>query len=344
MLKSMNSSIKIFLLITLAPSSCKPIPSEITDQNSGVMSSYASQALTYDFPELTFQPISYDDAYPDRCKGGLAGLRQLYAQKAGGETTSYALSGSSHCGPFMSEYCDGMNHDLAKDEQPSTSPKVGRPSSDIDRPAPKSTRPSVGFKDSGKQDKRDDVSGHLKEFEPIFKKAMAAGVPGRALALMSIWYSKNKRKLPNDRYVTIVDYSKLKTEKRLYVLDLKTNIVLSYETAHGKNSEAKERKNGEPVFRTVSFSDNPGDNESVLGFLITGRTYKGKYGLSLVLHGLEPGKNASSCGRLLVLHQWKPGAMANTEGCLTINVEHAEEVIAKIKGGSAMLLYHPDHM
>lgn len=79
--------------------------------------------------------------------------------------------------------------------------------------------------------------------------------------------------------LTLIDFSKPSTEKRLYVFDMKEKKMLfSSVVAHGKNSGG--------VYAT-SFSNEYGSYKSSLGFYLTASTYQGKNGYSLILDGLE---------------------------------------------------------
>src|SRR5688572_3574867 len=83
--------------------------------------------------------------------------------------------------------------------------------------------------------------------------------------------------------LTIIDYSLPSTQKRLWVLDMKTGGVLFHElVTHGKNSGWE---------KPTKFSNVEGSLMSSLGVYVTGGTYVGKHGRSLYLDGLEPGFN-----------------------------------------------------
>ena len=94
--------------------------------------------------------------------------------------------------------------------------------------------------------------------------------------------------------LTLIDFSKPSTEKRLYVFDMKEKKMLfSSVVAHGKNSGG--------VYAT-SFSNEYGSYKSSLGFYLTASTYQGKNGYSLILDGLEKGINDRARERAIVVH------------------------------------------
>lgn len=83
--------------------------------------------------------------------------------------------------------------------------------------------------------------------------------------------------------LTLIDFTKPSTEKRLFVFDMEQKKMLySSVVSHGKNS-------GENY--ATSFSNEVGSYKSSLGFYLTGNTYQGKNGYSLLLDGLEKGIN-----------------------------------------------------
>ncbi len=94
--------------------------------------------------------------------------------------------------------------------------------------------------------------------------------------------------------LTLIDFTKPSTEKRLYVVDVKNRKIL-FEThvAHGQNSGGN---------YATDFSNRPNSHQSSLGFYLTANTYIGKNGYSLVLDGLEPGINDNARSRAVVVH------------------------------------------
>ena len=94
--------------------------------------------------------------------------------------------------------------------------------------------------------------------------------------------------------ITIIDFSLQSDSERLWVLDLNQGKILFHcLVSHGRNS-------GELM--AENFSNIPGSYESSPGFYVTGETYIGKHGLSLVLDGLETGINDKARQRAIVIH------------------------------------------
>src|SRR5690606_20802958 len=82
----------------------------------------------------------------------------------------------------------------------------------------------------------------------------------------------------NSPYITIIDYSKPSTEDRFWVIDAEKNVVL-YKTlvAHGRETGQN---------HAINFSNHSGSHQSSLGVFKTGKTYYGRHGYSLEVHGL----------------------------------------------------------
>jgi len=140
--------------------------------------------------------------------------------------------------------------------------------------------------------------------------------------------------------IAIVDYSKPSTEKRFYVVDLKTK-SLEFHTlvAHGKNSGAN---------RAVRFSNKNQSHQSSLGFFRTAETYYGKHGFSLRLDGLEKGINDNARKRAVVMHGAsyvsrsfisQQGRLGRSWGCPALPLAVSKKVINAIAKGTCLFIY-----
>ncbi len=140
--------------------------------------------------------------------------------------------------------------------------------------------------------------------------------------------------------LTLIDFSRPSTEKRLFVFDMKQRKLLySSVVSHGKNS-------GENY--ATSFSNEYGSYKSSLGFYLTETTYQGKNGYSLILNGLEKGINDRARERAIVMHGaayadpavvGKSGRLGRSFGCPAVPQKLARPIIDAIKGGSVMYIY-----
>jgi hypothetical protein len=144
--------------------------------------------------------------------------------------------------------------------------------------------------------------------------------------------------------LTIADFSKSSSEKRLYVIDMNDQKILFHTlVAHGRNSG---------VSYATQFSNKPQSNKSSLGFYVTMGTYFGGNGYSLKLQGLEKGINDKALQRAIVLHGSdyvnnafgaSNGFMGRSFGCPAVPRKQAADIINTIKNGSVLFIYHPNH-
>ncbi|WP_421248691.1 murein L,D-transpeptidase catalytic domain family protein [Aeromonas jandaei] len=141
----------------------------------------------------------------------------------------------------------------------------------------------------------------------------------------------------NKSILTIIDYSKPSTLRRLLVIDMKRYKLLYYTwVSHGRNS-------GE--LAAHQFSNQPNSMKSSLGVYRTAETYLGKHGYSLRLDGLTPGLNSNARKRAIVVHGadyasprhlLKYDKLGRSWGCPALPQEQARAIIDTIKGGSVI--------
>ena len=139
---------------------------------------------------------------------------------------------------------------------------------------------------------------------------------------------KKQHRLNEKELFSIIDFTKDCNSKRFYTIDLqKMKIVFYTYVAHGK-------KSGERV--PNSFSDVIESNKSSIGFYITGSTYNGSNGYSLMLHGDEKGYNSNLAKRSVVIHAAdyanedyiaRNGRMGRSLGCPALPENINTEVI-----------------
>jgi len=165
------------------------------------------------------------------------------------------------------------------------------------------------------------------------------------LALTALDHARDTGEISSrhDHLLTVVDYSRASTERRLWVFDLEAQEVLFHElVAHGQNTGGN---------RARHFSNEGGSHKSSLGVFRTGRTYRGKHGHSLKLDGLEPGFNDNASDRAIVIHAADyvtedfidaNGRIGRSWGCPALDPAVALEVIDAIRGGTLLVVYYPD--
>lgn len=162
-------------------------------------------------------------------------------------------------------------------------------------------------------------------------------------ALVGYYNIKNNNLLQNNSILSVIDYSKASTEKRLWILDLKEGKLLFHSlVAHG-------RKSGDNL--AINFSNKVNSHMSSLGFYKTGKVYFGKHGKSLVLHGLDKNYNSNAEGRSVVIHAADyvcedfiktNGRLGRSHGCPAVSPEESDQIINLLEGGSCLFIYHPE--
>jgi hypothetical protein len=147
----------------------------------------------------------------------------------------------------------------------------------------------------------------------------------------------------NPGIIAIADLSQPSTSKRLYIVDLvKNKLLFNTWVAHGKNTGAN---------MATGFSNRPGSLQSSIGFYLTGEQYKGQHGLSLRLHGLEPGYNDKAFDRAIVIHGAdyvneqiirQTGRLGRSFGCPAVAASLAAPIINTLGNGALLFVYYPD--
>jgi hypothetical protein len=145
------------------------------------------------------------------------------------------------------------------------------------------------------------------------------------------------------RTLTVIDYSKPSSQKRLWVYDLTTRDLLYEElVAHGQGSGAN---------LATQFSNKPDSHQTSLGLFVTDDTYVGRNGYSLRLDGLDKGLNDRARDRAIVMHgapYVSPafvranGRLGRSHGCPAVSDVVARELINRVKGGGLVFAYYPD--
>jgi len=161
------------------------------------------------------------------------------------------------------------------------------------------------------------------------------------IALTGLYQIENQCK---KNIVSIIDFTRPSTEKRLFIIDLEHKILIyKCYVAHGRNSGDNYAK---------SFSNDPASLKSSLGFFLTAETYSGDHGYSLKLDGLEKGINNNARVREIVIHGAEYvseefikmyGRLGRSWGCPSIPVEISKEIIDKISGGSCLYIHSDDN-
>ena len=163
------------------------------------------------------------------------------------------------------------------------------------------------------------------------------------MALEAASHAVSRGTASDPRTLTVIDFSRPSTQKRLWVYDLRSRALLFHEhVAHGRGSGAN---------MASAFSNVPESNQSSLGLFRTGEAYIGKHGLSLRLDGLERGINDNARERAIVIHGAdyvsdsfirKQDRLGRSHGCPALPVASARKIIDRLQGGAFVFSYYPD--
>jgi len=135
--------------------------------------------------------------------------------------------------------------------------------------------------------------------------------------------------------VGIVDFGRPSQEPRLFVVDMLAGNVRPYLVAHGRGSDPQHDG------WLKSFSNVPGSLATSRGAYVTMQWYKGKYGSSMRLEGLDADNNLA-LDRAIVVHEaWysspdmvqKWGKLGRSEGCFAVSPGMNKDMLYHLGGG-----------
>lgn len=162
-------------------------------------------------------------------------------------------------------------------------------------------------------------------------------------ALKGLQTLRELGKVENEGIISIVDFSKPSSVKRLFVIDLEEpRVLFNTYVAHGVNSGTTFAQ---------QFSNQPESYKSSLGFYETGGTYNGKNGYSMHLVGVEKGINDKAFERDIVMHGADyvdehlisaQGYIGRSWGCPAVPMKENKRIIDRIKNGTCLFIYSPD--
>lgn len=150
-----------------------------------------------------------------------------------------------------------------------------------------------------------------------------------------LYYDTNRERIPNKRWLTVLDFRSHSRNRRFFVLDMDGGTMKSYPVAHGAKSDPDDDG------LATSFSNVNGSNKSSVGYYLTAETYIGGNGRSLRLDGLST-TNTNARERLIVVHGADYVADGRPKqgmslGCPALSHSIAQGVIDQLQAGS--LLY-----
>lgn len=179
----------------------------------------------------------------------------------------------------------------------------------------------------------------------LYSSAKKAGLSTKVLktAITSYEWAKQHNKVTNPNILTVVDYSKPSTAKRLWVFNLNSGkVLLNTYVAHASSSGMQYAKH---------FSNSFNSHKTSLGVYVTdSKPYYGAHGRSLRVHGLEAGINDNAYKRMVEIHGAnyvsksaikKYGRIGRTWGCFGVSKAVARKLVDDTVGGSVLFAYAP---
>lgn len=157
----------------------------------------------------------------------------------------------------------------------------------------------------------------------------------RVLDVASKQAARTRNHLWRSDVVGIVDFAQPSSKPRLHFANLENGTMRSFLVAHGRGSD--------PAHSgwLQSFSNVPGSEATSRGAYLTAEWYKGKYGTSIRLVGLDE-DNSMALPRAIVMHPaWyvdtmmveKWGKLGRSEGCFAMSNADFNEALWHLSGG-----------
>lgn len=201
----------------------------------------------------------------------------------------------------------------------------------------------------GLADEFDTVLGGLPQNSPITPAPVEPALPTVApvnpeydrkiLTIAARERDRAGSRLWRTDVVGVADFARPSTLPRLHFANLESGTIRSFYVAHGRGSDP------EHSGFLQQFSGVPGSEATSRGAYITAEWYKGKYGTSIRLLGIDP-DNSTALERAIVMHPaWyadpaiiaKQGKLGRSEGCFAMSPDQFNEALWNLSGGR--LLY-----
>ncbi len=139
--------------------------------------------------------------------------------------------------------------------------------------------------------------------------------------------------------VGIADFARSSSLPRFHFVNMESGVIRSFLVAHGRGSDPQHDG------WLKSFSNTPGSEATSRGAYLTCEWYKGKYGTSIRLEGMDQ-DNYNALNRAIVMHpaayvdpamasHW--GKIGRSEGCFAMSQADFNEALWHLSGGR--LLY-----
>lgn len=165
--------------------------------------------------------------------------------------------------------------------------------------------------------------------------AVDSSVDPRIVARARAAFDRHRSRIQRTEMVGIVDFSKVSSEPRFYLLDTNSGQVTRHYVAHGRGSDPSH------TGFLQNFSNRIGSEATSEGAYLVGAYYEGHYGRSMRLRGLDP-TNFNAETRAIVVHPaWyaepsiiaTQGRLGRSEGCFALSAASQRETLARLGPG-----------
>jgi hypothetical protein len=196
----------------------------------------------------------------------------------------------------------------------------------------------------------------------LYQTFKSKGVPSTPLLQALTYYHNNRSRFPNERYLSIADYSQNSSQKRFYLLDLTTGNVSAEKVSHGsghRNGVKYGDRDHDGMIDSCRHSDNSRLNMTRPGFYKVSDFYestrhrgdwpvleKGTRNNGMRLVGLSS-TNDDALGKGVVMHEapYNVGGnatMGRSYGCPAFVPGQGAPLMRKMQGGSLLYAYVPN--
>ncbi len=177
-----------------------------------------------------------------------------------------------------------------------------------------------------------NAAGETKVFEKFKHIDPKREINTKLLKDALTFFYVNQSNFSNTKVITVIDYSRPSSAKRLYVIEMSTGRVWSTYVAHGRGSDRNH--DGMPEV----FNNKLNSYATSVGPYLTLGTYQGDHGLSLRLKGLSK-FNSNALDRNIVIHgasyvRDTAAKQGRSLGCPAVAPKYTSKLISAIKGGS----------
>jgi hypothetical protein len=165
--------------------------------------------------------------------------------------------------------------------------------------------------------------------------AVDPSVDPRIVARARAAFDRHRPLITRTELVGIVDFSKVSSEPRFYLLDTNTGQVTRHFVAHGRGSD--------PAHTGVlqTFSNRIGSEATSEGAYLVGDYYEGHYGRSMRVRGLDFTNNNAETRAIVIHPAWyaepsivhTQGRLGRSEGCFALPEASQRETLARLGPG-----------